>query len=79
MRKKKADRRHICEISKALFLKKGYQAVTIDEICDQAGISKPTFYAARLTKSDLLVNVFCLDEKEIHQIAKSPLGALEKN
>lgn len=78
MRKKKADRRHICEISKALFLKKGYQAVTIDEICDQAGISKPMFYAARLTKSDLLVNVFCLDEKEIHQIAKSPLGALEK-
>ena len=37
----------------ALMLGKGYQATTVDEICDQAGVSKGSFYHAYNSKEDL--------------------------
>lgn len=57
-RKKKADLARIVEMALQLFLEKGYDAVSIEEICAAVGISKPTFYAANLTKRDLLIMVY---------------------
>ena len=48
----------IYEESGRLLVKKGYDEVTIDEICAASGISKPTFYAYNLTKRDLLIHLF---------------------
>lgn len=48
----------IYEESGRLLVKKGYDAITIDEICAASDISKPTFYAYNLTKRDLLIHLF---------------------
>ncbi len=63
----------IFEISQELFRQKGFDAVTIDEICVAVGISKPTFYAKKLTKRTLLLQAyevkesssFSLNEKDV--------------
>lgn len=52
--KKKERFEQICQIAARLFKAKGYEAVTIDEICKASGITKPTFYAASLSKAKLL-------------------------
>jgi AcrR family transcriptional regulator len=37
----------------ALILKKGYEAVTIQDICDEANVGRSTFYAHYTSKDDL--------------------------
>jgi AcrR family transcriptional regulator len=37
----------------SLILKKGYEAVTIQDICDEANIGRSTFYAHYTSKDDL--------------------------
>jgi AcrR family transcriptional regulator len=43
-RKKDATRRALLEIGNRLFHRKGFEATTIDEICEAAGISRRTFF-----------------------------------
>lgn len=50
--------------SKRLFVENGYDAVTMDEICESAGVSKPTAYAAKLTKPVLLARLYRPDLSE---------------
>ncbi len=50
------------ETSRKLFVQKGYDNVTMDEICDQAGVSKPTAYAANLNKPALLEHLYQTDQ-----------------
>src|SRR5260370_12431186 len=42
----------------SLILKKGYEAVTIQDICDTANVGRSTFYAHYTSKDDLRRNSF---------------------
>ena len=49
------------EISKAaihLFLEKGYSHVTIQDICDEIKITKPTFYNYISSKEELILDLY---------------------
>ena len=37
----------------SMILKKGYEAITIDDICDAANVGRSTFYAHYTSKDDL--------------------------
>ena len=43
-KKKEATRRALLEIGNRLFHKKGFEATTLDEICEAAGVSRRTFF-----------------------------------
>lgn len=79
MRKKKAVREEICSTAKELFIDKGYDAVSIDEVCDRVGISKPTFYAANLSKYKLLIDAYHLNtQKLIEHREEEPLECIKQ-
>ncbi len=48
----------LLETALSLFNERGYDAVTIDEITQQAGVAKGTFYTYFSTKSDIVVEEF---------------------
>lgn len=52
------DREHIEQIALGLFLERGYDSVTVQDICDACNISKPTFYARVRSKDDLIVSYY---------------------
>lgn len=70
MRKRKPFQDDVFRCSRELFLQKGYDAVSIDEVCAAVGISKPTFYSAKLAKADLLIACYQLDEKALDDIQR---------
>jgi AcrR family transcriptional regulator len=53
-RKKKALRKRILDASIVQFRERGYEAVTVDEICSELGISKATFFRYFPTKDAVL-------------------------
>jgi AcrR family transcriptional regulator len=53
-RKKKALRKRIMDASIVQFRERGYEAVTVDEICSELGISKATFFRYFPTKDAVL-------------------------
>jgi AcrR family transcriptional regulator len=53
-RKKKALRKKILDASIVQFRERGYEAVTVDEICSELGISKATFFRYFPTKDEVL-------------------------
>lgn len=48
----------LIETAMALFEQRGFDAVTIDEITQTAGVAKGTFYTYFATKSDIVVDSF---------------------
>ncbi len=54
-RKKAATRRRITESAFALFLERGYDAVTVEAICEAADVARRTFFLHFPTKDALLV------------------------
>ncbi|NCB32388.1 MAG: TetR/AcrR family transcriptional regulator [Erysipelotrichia bacterium] len=56
----------------ALFQKNGYDAVTINEICNASGISKNTFYYHFASKEELIMDLFrvmlSMSEEELIKI-----------
>lgn len=63
--KRKTGLETIFEVSSELFSQKGYDEVTIDEICSAVGISKPTLYAQKLTKRDLFIHMYKPKREEV--------------
>jgi AcrR family transcriptional regulator len=53
-RKKKAMKRHIYDCAVALFMKKGYENTTIDEIAEAADVGRATFFNHYPVKEDVL-------------------------
>ncbi|WP_454801429.1 TetR/AcrR family transcriptional regulator [Mucilaginibacter phyllosphaerae] len=49
---------HIIEIAERLFSTYGIKSITIDELCEHAGISKKTFYVYYENKDQLVTRVF---------------------
>lgn len=52
------DRQQIQETALALFKERGFSNVTVQDICDACGISKPTFYSRFHSKDDIIVNLY---------------------
>lgn len=52
------NRETICETALKLFKEKGYDKVTVQEICDVCCISKPTFYHYISSKEDLILTFY---------------------
>jgi AcrR family transcriptional regulator len=53
-RKKQQTRRHIADTATALFLARGYDAVTVDEVAQAASVSKKTVFNHFPAKEDLV-------------------------
>lgn len=56
-RKKRALRKRIIDEALALIARQGIEEMTIDAICDGAGISRKTFYNYYATKHELLFDI----------------------
>lgn len=52
------DRETITATALALFQEHGYENVTVQDICDECGITKPTFYRYVPSKEDVVVTVY---------------------
>ncbi|WP_050181648.1 TetR/AcrR family transcriptional regulator [Domibacillus robiginosus] len=51
-------KKNVMKTAHALFVKKGYAATSIQDILDQSGISKGTFYNYFPSKNELLIGIF---------------------
>lgn len=51
-------RRIIFETAMDLFAEKGYDGVTVDDICEKAGVAKSTFYNLFKSKDQIIVEEF---------------------
>ncbi|PGS54463.1 TetR/AcrR family transcriptional regulator [Bacillus sp. AFS041924] len=58
-------KQHVVKIAHELFIEKGYQATSIQDILDYSGISKGTFYNYFSSKSDLVVALFNMIYKKL--------------
>lgn len=65
----------ILDVSWQLFQQKGYRGVSVDEICLQAGITKPTLYYYFHNKEELFARVLERRLKNFHE-AISAAGSL---
>lgn len=54
----KITRDKISNVAIDLFLKNGYDNVTIQDICTHLGITKPTLYKYIKSKEDLIINLY---------------------
>ena len=54
----KDRKKHVIETAHQLFIDKGYQATSVQDILDSSGISKGTFYNYFTSKSELLKAIF---------------------
>jgi AcrR family transcriptional regulator len=59
----------------SLILKKGYEAITIQDICDEANVGRSTFYAHYTSKDDLKRNGFEHLRKELVDRQNEAQGA----
>jgi AcrR family transcriptional regulator len=57
-RKTPTKHRQIIETAEALFLKHGIKRVSVEEICQKAGVSKMTFYKYFTNKIDLVNHIW---------------------
>ncbi len=68
-RKKRQRRDTIVDAARALFIDRGFDGVTIEEIAAEADVSAGTVYTAFSTKSALLYNVLLRDlEQPVRQV-----------
>ncbi|MEV5575542.1 helix-turn-helix domain-containing protein [Spirillospora sp. NPDC052269] len=54
-RKKRATRRHLAEVATALFVERGFEAVTLADIAEAADVSVKTVYNYFVSKEDLVL------------------------
>jgi Bacterial regulatory proteins, tetR family len=60
-------KQHVIKIAHDLFIEKGYQATSIQDILDYSGISKGTFYNYFSSKSDLIIALFNMIYKKLEK------------
>ncbi|UPM54322.1 TetR/AcrR family transcriptional regulator [Gottfriedia acidiceleris] len=58
-------KQHVVKIAHELFIEKGFQATSIQDILEYSGISKGTFYNYFSSKSDLVVALFNMIYKKL--------------
>lgn len=74
-RKKAQTRRNIYDAATALFLERGYDAVTIDDVCRAADVAKGTFFLHFPTKDALLAEYGRLATEELQPMIDSQRGS----
>ncbi|OUS88583.1 hypothetical protein CA951_38095 [Rhodococcus sp. NCIMB 12038] len=73
MRARRALRREIMQVALELFVAKGFDAVTVDEIAGAADMSKRTFFRYFASKEDLVVdNLVEVGHELAHRLAAQP-------
>lgn len=60
-------KQHVIKMAHQLFMEKGYQATSIQDILNYSGISKGTFYNYFSSKSELLIALFKLIYKQLEK------------
>jgi AcrR family transcriptional regulator len=60
-------KQHVIKMAHQLFIDKGFQATSIQDILDYSGISKGTFYNYFSSKSELLIALFKMIYKKLEQ------------
>ena len=55
---KSVNKETITEVALDLFLKEGFNNVTVNQICEHCDITKPTFYKYVNSKDDLILNLY---------------------
>ncbi|MEU9605110.1 TetR family transcriptional regulator [Streptomyces sp. NPDC048057] len=84
-RKKERTRRALSDAAIALFLAKGFDAVSVAEVAAAADVSKPTLFRYFPTKEDLALHRFADHEDEAARVVSgrppgvSPLDALRRH
>ncbi|MEV4394738.1 helix-turn-helix domain-containing protein [Nonomuraea sp. NPDC049607] len=81
-RKKEQTRRRIAETALRLFAERGYDAVTVNEIAEAAGVAKVTLFAYFPSKECLALDGVSEDPAAIvagRGPGRSPLGALREH
>lgn len=63
----KDRKQHVIKMALQLFIEKGYQATSIQDILDFSGISKGTFYNYFSSKSELLIAIYKSIYKQIEK------------
>jgi AcrR family transcriptional regulator len=71
------NRDRILEVGWKLFQSKGYRGVSVDEICRQSGVTKPTLYYYFQDKEDLFVQVLQNRLEGFHRAGGQP-GSLQE-
>ncbi|MCP3761768.1 TetR/AcrR family transcriptional regulator [Domibacillus sp. A3M-37] len=71
-------KKNVMNAAHALFVEKGYAATSVQDILDQSGISKGTFYNYFPSKNELLISIFEkinfeADERRAEVIAGRPI------
>ncbi|MCD7809537.1 MAG: TetR/AcrR family transcriptional regulator [Erysipelotrichaceae bacterium] len=72
----KINKEEISNIALELFSSKGYNNVTINDICDACEITKPTFYKYAGSKDELILNLY---DRTIHDITTDTYRFLQAN
>ena len=54
----KDRKQHVIKTAHQLFIDKGYQSTSVQDILDSSGISKGTFYNYFTSKGELLIAIF---------------------
>jgi TetR/AcrR family transcriptional repressor of mexJK operon len=72
------NREKILEVSWQLFQQKGYRGVSVDEICMQSGITKPTLYYYFHNKEELFARVLENRLINFHQAGAAPGSLAER-
>jgi AcrR family transcriptional regulator len=77
-RKKQALVTHqkIHKTALGLFRKKGFDVVTVDEICKKAGVSKGTFYVYYESKEQVIYDLFLKHDKMYDDFVASELASV---
>ncbi len=66
----------IIQTANQLFLEKGYQNVTVIDICEACNISKTTFYYHLKSKEDIILHFY---DSVTHNISRYLMSILEKD
>ncbi|MCD7893657.1 MAG: TetR/AcrR family transcriptional regulator [Erysipelotrichaceae bacterium] len=72
----KINKEEISNIALELFSSKGYNNVTINDICDACEITKPTFYKYAGSKEELILDLY---DRTIHDITTDTYRFLQAN
>jgi hypothetical protein len=66
-------KQHVIEVAHKLFIEKGFQATSIQDILETSGISKGTFYNYFSSKNELLIALFTMIYKKMDEERKELL------
>ncbi|SFI92740.1 DNA-binding transcriptional regulator, AcrR family [Amycolatopsis sacchari] len=82
--KKQATRRHISDVASMLFLRRGFDNVTVAEVAEAAGVSKMTVFNYFPRKEDLFLDRHADRLRDLEQVIRarpegeSPVAALRR-